>query len=71
MLISRRRKGRKAIDIYLNNNHLEQMDKIKYLGIIINSGFKFKERIKYITNRCSKLINALSKSARINWGLKH
>ena len=71
MLISRRRKGRKAIDIYLNNNHPEQMDKIKYLGIIINSGFKFKERIKYITNRCSKLINALSKSARINWGLKH
>jgi hypothetical protein len=36
MLISRRRKERTAIDIYLNSNHLEQVDKIKYLGIIID-----------------------------------
>ena len=65
-----RRKERKAIDIYLNNNHLEQVDKIKYLGIIV-SKFKFNEHIKYITDKCTKLINALSKSARINWGLRH
>ena len=71
MLISRRRKERKAIDIYINNNHLEKVDKIKYLGIIVDSKFKFNENIKYITDRCTKLINALSKSSRINWGLKH
>ena len=71
VLISRRRKERKAIDIYLNNNRLEEVDKIKYLGIIIDSKFKFNEHIKYITDRCTKLINALSKSARLNWGLKH
>ena len=47
------------------------MDKIKYLGIIIDKKFKFNEHIKYITYRCTKLINALSKSARINWGLRH
>jgi hypothetical protein len=41
MLISRRRKERKTIDIYLNNNRLEQVDKLKYLGIIIDSKFKF------------------------------
>jgi hypothetical protein len=70
MLISRRRKERKAIDIYLNNNRLEQTDKIKYLDIIIYSKFKFNEYIKYITDRCTKLINALSRSARTNWGLK-
>jgi len=56
LLISRRRKERKAIDIYLNNNHLEQVDKIKYLGIIIDSKFKFNEHIKYITDRCTKLM---------------
>jgi hypothetical protein len=33
--------------------------------------FKFNEHIKYITDRRTKIINALSKSARINWGLKH
>jgi hypothetical protein len=57
MLITRRRKERKAIDIYLNNNHLEQVDKIKYLGIIIDSKFKFNEHIKYISDRCTKIIN--------------
>ena len=47
------------------------MDNIKYLGIIIDSKFKFNEHINYITGKCTKLINALSKSARIKWGLKH
>jgi hypothetical protein len=47
------------------------LDKIKYIGIILDSKFKFNEHIKYITDRCTKLLNALSKSARINWGLKH
>jgi len=71
MFISRRRKERKSIDIYLNNNRLEEVDKMKYLGIIIDSKFKFNEHIKYATDRWTKLINALSKSARIRWGLRH
>ena len=61
MLISRRCKERKTADIYLNNYRLEHVDKIKYLGIIIDSKFKFNEHIKYITNRCTKLINTLSR----------
>jgi hypothetical protein len=71
MLISRRCKERKEINIYLNNNHRELVDKIKYLGIIINSKFTFSEHTKYITDRCMKLINALSKLARISRGLRH
>ena len=65
MLISRRRKERKAVDTYRNNNHVEQVGKV--LGIIIKSKFKFNERIKYITDRCTKLTNAQSKLARIAW----
>ena len=68
MLISRRCKERKAIDIYLNNNHLEQVDKIKYQGLFIYSKFKFNEHIKYKNDRCTKLIKAMLKSARISWG---
>ena len=71
MLISRRRKERKSIDIYLKNNRLEQVDKMKYLGILIESEFKFNEHTKYATDRCTKLINALSNSARISWRLGH
>jgi len=55
MLISRRRKERKAMDIYLNNSDLAHLDKIKYLVIIIDSKFKFTEPIKDITDRCTKL----------------
>ena len=61
MLISRRRKERTAVDIYLNNNHLEQVDKIKYLGITIGSKWKLKEHTNYTIDRCTKLINALSR----------
>jgi len=42
-----------------------------HLRIIIDSKFKFTEHIKFITDRCNKLINAWNKSARINWRLRH
>jgi hypothetical protein len=64
-----KKQKRKAIDVHLNNSHLEQAD--KYLGIIIESKYKSNEHIKYITDRRTKLINALFKSTRISWGLRH
>jgi hypothetical protein len=48
LLISRRRKERKTTDIFLNNNQLQQVDKLKYLSIIIDSKFKFNEHIQYM-----------------------
>jgi len=59
------------LDIHLKNKHLEQVDKIKYLFTIIHSKFKFTGHTNYITDRCTKLINALSMSARISCGLRH
>jgi len=44
---------------------------LKYLGIIIDSKLTFREHINYIKEKCSKLIFALSRSAKINWGLSH
>ena len=61
---------RKAMRIYLNNNHLEQVDEIKNVDIITDSKFKFTKHIQYINDRRTKPINALSKSARIHWGLR-
>ena len=46
MLISRRkRREEKEIDSYLNHKLLEQVKKIKYLGIIIDDKFNFSEHI--------------------------
>jgi len=42
---------------------------MKYLGIIIDNKFKFSEL--NATEKCTKQIHSVSKSAEISWGLKH
>jgi hypothetical protein len=72
MLILRRKwKETKEIKVYLNNKSLEQVTTMKYLGIIIDSKFKFSDHISYAAERCTKLIHSLSKLAKVSWGLKH
>jgi len=71
MLVSRRKcKECKAIKVYLNKNPLEQVTRMKYLGIIIDHKFRFKEHITCAVERCTKLIHNISKSAKKSWGIK-
>jgi hypothetical protein len=44
---------------------------LKYLRIIFDSKLTFREQINYMAEKCTKLIFALSKSAMLNWVLKH
>ena len=67
----RKRKEREDVEIYLNNKPLRQVKTMKYLGIIIDSKFIFREHITQATEKCRKIIFALSKSAKLNWGLGH
>jgi hypothetical protein len=72
MLLSRRkRKEQKEIYIFLNNRQITQVYSLKYLGIIFDPKLSFKDHINYMTEKCSKLIFALAKSAKLNWGLSH
>ena len=72
MLLSRtKHKERKDLEIYLNFRPLTQVINLKYLGIILDSKLTFREHINYITEKCSKLIFALSRSEKINWGLHY
>jgi hypothetical protein len=64
-------KNEQDFKIYLNNKKLQQEDTIKYVSIIINRRFNFNEHIKNIAGKCINIIHALSKSAKINWGLRH
>jgi len=52
----------------MNKKPLEQVQNIKYLGIIIDSKLKFGEHIMYISGKCTKLMHTLSKSAEQCWG---
>jgi hypothetical protein len=67
----RKRKERKDLDVYLNNKHLRQVKNMKYLGIIIDNKLTFREHITHVTEKCRKIIFALSKLAKLNWGLSH
>jgi len=72
MLMTRRKRNeRKEIAIYLNNRPIPQVRRLKYLGIIFDRKLTFKEHINYVTNKCTKLIFTLAKSAKLNWGLNH
>jgi len=44
---------------------------MKYLGIIIDNKLTFREHITHVTEKCRKIIFALSNSAKLNWGLSH
>ena len=67
----RKRKENKEVKIYINNKPLLQVGSMKYLGIIFDHKLTFREHIKYMAKKCTKLIFLLSKSARLNWGLQH
>ena len=44
---------------------------MKYLGIIIDNKLTFREHITHATEKCRKIIFALSRSEKLNWGLSH
>ena len=69
LLTRRKRKERRELEIYLNKRLLTQVPNLKYLGIILDSKLSFKDHIIYTAEKCSKLIFALARSAKLNWGL--
>jgi Reverse transcriptase (RNA-dependent DNA polymerase). len=67
MLMTRRkRRERKELEIYPNNKPLTQVNSLKYLGIIIDSKLTLQEHINYTSEKCNKLIFALSRSGKLN-----
>jgi hypothetical protein len=72
MLMTRRkRKELKEIKIFFSNELLLQVNSLKYLAITFDSKLSFREHINYMAEKCTKLIFALSKSTKLNWGVKH
>jgi hypothetical protein len=71
LLIRRKRRERKELEIYLKYKPLMQVKSLKYLGIILDSKLTFRDHIIDMTDKCSKLIFTLSKLAKLNWGLNY
>ena len=70
LLTRRKRKEPKKAAVYLNNKTIPQVQKLKYLGIIIDHKLTFRDHINNIAEKCTKLI-VLAESTKINWGLGH
>jgi hypothetical protein len=71
MLLTRRKRREKTeVNIYMNTKLLEQVNRIKYLGIIIDSKMHCRENIISTSKKCTTPIHTLAKSAKLNWGLK-
>ena len=70
MLISKKRATKNTkIQIYLRNELLEQVQWLKYLGVYIDNKFNFDKHVHIVSTKCVQMINILSRSAKISWGL--
>jgi hypothetical protein len=54
----RKRKENKEINIYLNNNPLQQVSTMTYLGIAIDNKFIFSEHMNYAAIEVANLYTA-------------
>jgi hypothetical protein len=72
MLLTRReRNEQKTVALFLNNKIIPQVQTLKYLGIIMDNKLTLRDHIKYVTDKCTRLVFALAKYAKFNWGLGH
>ena len=56
---------------FLKNTRLEQINKMKYLGIIIDNILKLSEHISNAAENCTKRSHSSFKSAKLSWRLKN
>jgi len=68
LMTHRKRKERKKVEIYINNKILEQVNSIKYVGIIFDCKMTFRDHVNYVEEKCTKLIFTLSNSAKLHGG---
>jgi len=72
-MVTTRNKTENRLDfkIFLSNKKLQEKYTINYLGTITDRRFNFSEHIQCITGTFIKIIHALTKSAKTNWGLRN
>jgi hypothetical protein len=72
MIITKKRpKNRREIKIFINKRILQQADTMNYRGITIDRRLNYNQHIDKITGKSMKIVHALSRTSKINWGLRH
>ena len=68
MIFTKKYKLPNISHININNIFIEKVEKIKFLGLILDTKLKWKDHIEYICAKCEKIINILRSIAKVWWG---
>jgi len=71
LFITRKRNDNSEVNIYLNYKRLDQTEKMKYLGIHLDNKFNFNSHLDQTVAKLITLVNMLSRTAKLQWGLGH
>ncbi|XP_055931941.1 uncharacterized protein LOC129962227 [Argiope bruennichi] len=70
MVLERRENHVRNNNLTLNGIPLCYVKELKYLGIVLDSKFSWKQHILHLSNKCEKILFGLSRVARNSFGLK-
>ena len=70
LLIDRRNTDYDGFQLVFNDDPLEMVKEIKYLGVFLDSKFNWKKHISYVSNKCEKLLCGLNRVEHNTFGVK-
>jgi len=71
LLVTKKTKNSRILNIYLNNKRLQQVSEVKYIGTYFENSFNFERHVDNFTGKSTHIINMLARSNKLNCGLGH
>ncbi|GFX42908.1 putative 115 kDa protein in type-1 retrotransposable element R1DM [Trichonephila clavipes] len=69
MAIEKRNVCYEAFQLYLDGTPLTMVKQMKYLGVLLDTKFSWKQHLSYISEKCDKLQRGLNRIARNTFGI--
>lgn len=66
---SNRNRGNK-ISIRINEHEIEEQDRAKFLGVVLDQELNFQDQVDNVKNKTGKALNLLSYLNRVLWGME-
>ncbi|GFU34273.1 reverse transcriptase domain-containing protein [Trichonephila clavipes] len=70
MFLEKREKNALTGNLTLNGFSLDCVKELKYLGVVLDSKFCWKQHVLHLSNKCEKNLLGLNKVARNSFGIK-
>ena len=68
MIFTNRRKNKFENKIVIHGQYIEQVQKYKYLGMILDNKLKWNDHVNYVIERCKRRMFILKYVANTKWG---